>query len=59
MDTYGTGVRFPPPPPKPTAGVIRIDQCEDRVEFTVLTYLIRSKLIDANSNYAPAMAIAA
>ena len=38
---------------------IRIDQCEDRVEFTVLTYLIRSKLIDANSNYAPAMAIAA
>jgi len=39
--------------------VIRIDQCEDRVEFTVLAYVIQPKLIDANSNYAPAMAIAA
>ena len=31
----------------------RIDRCEDEVEFTVVTYVIRSKLIVANSNYAP------
>ena len=31
----------------------RIDRCEDRVEFTVLTYVIRSNKLTANTNAAP------
>ena len=30
-----------------------------KVEFTVLTYVIRSNFLNANANRAPAMAIAA
>jgi len=32
---------------------IRIDRCEDEVEFTVLAYVIQPKLLDANDNFAP------
>jgi hypothetical protein len=39
-----------------TAGMNRIDRCESEVELTVVTYVIRSNFITANTNAAPAMA---
>jgi len=39
---------------------IGFDRCEDEVEFTVVTYDIRSNKLKANDNFAPrAYAIAA
>jgi len=34
-------------------GMNRIDRCESEVEFTVVTYVIRSKTTNANDNFAP------